>query len=302
MAHWSVLLHEIIEYLRPEAGDVFVDATFGGGGHSRALAEVVGKKGRLIAFDRDASVFSEATVRELGKRTRFTPLNLNFRDVGEGLERLRIKEIDGAVFDLGLSSTQLEESGRGFSFQRDEPLQMTFKKDPEEGDVTAEIIVNRWEEENIASVLAGFGEERFARLIAKNIVTARKSGPIRSTGELVEVIHQAIPLRYQHGRTHFATRTFQALRMAVNDELGAIDGGVRGIVPLLAPGARIAVISFHSVEDRLVKRLFRELARKDHVVREVTKKPLTPSAAELRENPRARSAKLRVVEKLQPAS
>lgn len=296
MAHRTVLLHEIIEFLEPKAGGVFVDATFGGGGHSRHIAKLLGKNGHLIAFDQDASVFSEAVKQELGALTRFTPVIENFRNVGEVLERLEVKSTNGAVFDLGLSSIQLEESGRGFSFQRDEPLWMTFKQKPQEGDVTAEVIVNRWEEGNIAAILKGFGEERFARSIAKAIVTARKLGPLKTTGELVEVIHQAIPLRHQNGRTHFATRTFQALRMAANDELGSIARGIGAMIPPLSSGGRIAVITFHSVEDRLVKHLFRDLAKRA-VVRLVTKKPITPSRSEVTENPRARSAKLRVIEK-----
>ncbi len=298
MAHTSVLLQEISESLDPKPGKVFVDATFGGGGHSRYLAQLIGKRGHLIAFDQDASVFSEACIRELGQLTTFTPIVENFRHVSKELKRHKVATINGAVFDLGLSSTQLEESGRGFSFQRDEPLTMTFKEKPTPGDVTAAIIVNRWSEENIATILRGFGEERFARAIAKNIVTVRELGPIEKTGQLVEIIREATPLRYQHGRTHFATRTFQALRMAANDELGAIEEGIRGIVPFLTPGARIAVISFHSIEDRLVKQLFRTLVKEEKVLSAVTKKPITPSQSEVKQNPRSRSAKLRVVEKI----
>lgn len=298
MAHTSVLSQEIIGSLRPKPGDVFVDMTFGGGGHSRHLAKLIGKKGRLYAFDQDAAVFSKERVLELEGLTQFTPVVANFRDVNAELRRRKVKAVNGAVFDLGLSSMQLEESGRGFSFQRDEPLEMTFKAKPEKGDVTAEIILNNWSEENIATILQGFGEERFGRRVANAIVIARESGPLRRTGQLVEVIHQATPLRYQHGRTHFATRTFQALRMAVNDELGAIEAGIRGIVPFMVPGGRIAVISFHSIEDRAVKRLFRMLSKEEGKVLLVTKKPVTPSPVEVKENPRSRSAKLRVVEKI----
>lgn len=297
MAHRSVLLHEVIEFLQPKSGGVFLDATYGGGGHSRALGVAIGRRGQLIACDRDRSVFTEAAIAEQARHTRFAHVVADFRDSARVVRDQGVESLDGAIFDLGLSSTQLEASGRGFSFQRDEPLLMTFREEPEAGDVTAEYVVNHWSEEHLVDILRGFGEERFARSIAKHIVTARKSGPIRSTGELVEVIHQAVPLRYQHGRTHFATRTFQALRMAVNDELGAIEGGIRGIIPILKSGGRLVVITFHSIEDRLVKRLFRELAREKGVVREVTKKPVVPTRQECIENPRARSAKLRVVEK-----
>ncbi|MDO8520605.1 MAG: 16S rRNA (cytosine(1402)-N(4))-methyltransferase RsmH [bacterium] len=298
MAHRTVLLHEVIESLQPKAGNVFVDATFGGGGHSMALAKVIEKKGCLIAFDQDASVFSEAVKHEFGALTKFTPVTANFRNVGEELKRLSVRRVNGIVFDLGLSSIQLEESGRGFSFQRDEPLTMTFKATPEKGDVTAEVILNSWSEESIVVILRGFGEERYAERVAKAIVTARKLGPIRRTGELVEVIHQATPSRYHRGRTHFATRTFQAIRMAANDELGAIERGIRGIMPFLSKRGRIAVITFHSVEDRMVKHLFREFVRIDYSARQITKKPIVPSVNELTENPRARSAKLRVIEKI----
>lgn len=298
MTHTSVLLQEIIASLAPQSGDVLVDATFGGGGHSAALAKLIGKKGHLIAFDQDASVFSEERVAELERLTTFTPVVANFRTVNEELTRQGVAQINGAVFDLGLSSTQLEVSGRGFSFQRDEPLQMTFKEKPTSSDVTAEVIVNNWGEESIATILQGFGEERFARSIARGIMAARIKGPIMSTGQLVEVIHQSTPTRYQHGRTHFATRTFQALRMAVNDELGVIEAGIRGVVSLLAPGGRIAVISFHSIEDRVVKHLFRTLSKEEAQVMLVTKKPVVPSSEEIAVNPRARSAKLRVVQKI----
>lgn len=298
MAHTSVLLQEIIESVQPKPGAVLVDATFGGGGHSLALASLIGKTGHLIAFDQDASVFSEERVEAITRLTHFTPVVANFRNVEEELHRHNIAQIDGAVFDLGLSSTQLEASGRGFSFQRDEPLQMTFKEKPTSSDVTAEVIVNNWGEESIATILKGFGEERFARSIARGIIAARAKGPIMSTGQLVEVIHQGTPLRYQHGRTHFATRTFQALRMAVNDELGAIESGIRGVVPFVVSGGRIAVISFHSIEDRAVKQLFRALSKEEAQVDLVTKKPIVPSEEELSVNPRARSAKLRVVQKI----
>lgn len=298
MAHRTVLLHETIESLKLNIGDIVLDATFGGGGHSRGIAQLVGTKGHVIAFDADRSVFTPELTAEISRLVRFTPVVANFREIRGELAKLEAHKIHGAIFDFGLSSTQLETSGRGFSFQRDEPLEMTFKADPKEGDVTAETILNRWGEENIVLILRGFGEERYARSIAKAIVAARKSGPLRRTGELVEVIHRATPSRYHHGRTHFATRTFQALRMAANDELGAIDQALHDILPFLEKGARVAVITFHSVEDRLVKRLFREFSKIDHRVKQVTKKPITPNEEELKANPRARSAKLRVVEKI----
>src|SRR3989344_5635559 len=295
--HKSVLSHEVIESLAPHPGGVFVDATFGGGGHSRQIAALIGEKGVLIATDADENVFSETTVSELRLLTNFIPVVTNFRNLGTEIAVHGGRTIDGALFDLGLSSTQLEESGRGFSFQKDEPLAMTFARNTREGDVTAETVVNQWSEDSIATILRGFGEERFARSIAKHIVEARKVERITTTKQLVEVIHQSTPSWYQRGRTHFATRTFQAIRMAVNDELGAIEAGIKGILPHMRPGGRIAVISFHSIEDRLADETLLTLSR-EGVVDLVTKKPVTPSENELAENPRARSAKLRVVEKM----
>src|SRR3989344_1986999 len=283
--HKSVLLHEVIESLAPQAGGIFVDATFGGGGHSRQLASIIGEKGLLIALDADEKVFSDARVDEIRALTSFIPIVSNFRNIGEVLKEHEGQKIDGVLFDLGLSSNQLEESGRGFSFQRDEPLTMTFAHDPKGDDVTAESVVNQWSEESLATIFRGFGEERFARSIAKHIVEARGVSPITTTKQLVEVIHQSTPSWYQRGRTHFATRVFQAIRMAVNDELGAIESGINGMLPYLRSGGRIAVISFHSIEDRLVKQMFRNLVLKGQV-HAVTKKPIIPNAAELEMNPR----------------
>lgn len=293
--HKSVLLQESITSLNLHDGSIVVDGTFGAGGHSTAIARIIGKTGTLISFDADKSVFSEEKVQELERLTTFISVVDNFRNVDEALKHL---EIDGALFDLGLSSTQLEVSGRGFSFQRDEPLQMTFKNDPDEseGDVTASVILNNWSEDSIATILKGFGEERFARSIAQGIVLQRAESLIESTKELVEIIEASTPKWYQRGRTHVATRTFQALRMAVNDELGAVAQGLTSAFAHIKSGGRLSVISFHSLEDRVVKHLFRNLIEKGEAIR-VTKKPTIPSDEELKENPRARSAKLRVIEK-----
>ena len=298
MPHVSVLSQEIIAALHPRKGGVFVDGTFGGGGHSRLLAKLIGKSGRLISFDADSTVFNPAIVKELNGYTTFTPVVSNFRNMGDELHSMGIEAIDGSVFDLGLSSTQLEESGRGFSFMRDEPLGMTFSVSPLEGETTAESIVNHWKEETIAVILKGFGEERFARAIAKGIVEGRKAGPITTTGALTEIIRKCTPSWYRNGKTHFATKTFQALRMATNDELGAIEAGITAVVPYLAPKGVIAVISFHSLEDRLVKTLFRRFEKEDKSLTILTKKPLVPSEGEVRANPRSRSAKLRIAEKV----
>ncbi len=298
MSHVSVLLQPSIDALHLAKGMTVVDGTFGFGGHSRAIAKVIGKSGRLISFDADASVFDDAHVKEIEALTKFTYVTENFRTILEALTRLEVVEIDGALFDLGLSSTQLEASGRGFSFQKDEPLLMTFKKEPSEDDVTAKVIVNSWKPETIATVLQGFGDERYGWRIAQEIVAARKLGEIMSTFQLVEIIKQSTPTGYHHGKTHFATRTFQALRMAVNDELGAIEKGIDGAFTKLKVGGRIAVISFHSIEDRLVKQLCKKKVEEGSG-KVVFKKPLTSLDDELLVNPRARSAKLRVIERIE---
>ncbi len=296
MSHVSVLLRPAVDALNLAKGMTVVDGTFGFGGHSRAIAKELGKDGRLISFDADASVFAESTVKEIEMLTTFMPVAENFRNIVEALERLHVTEINAALLDLGLSSTQLEASGRGFSFQKDEPLLMTFNTQPGEDDVTAQVIVNRWKPETIATVLQGFGDERYGWRIAQGIVAARKIGEITTTFQLVDIIKQSTPTGYHHGKTHFATRTFQALRMAANDELGAIEKGIDGAFVNLMKGGRIAVISFHSIEDRLVKQLFKKKVDEGSA-KAVFKKPLTPDDDELMANPRARSAKLRVIEK-----
>jgi 16S rRNA (cytosine1402-N4)-methyltransferase len=298
MAHTSVLLQESVRELSLKTGARILDATFGGGGHSRLIAQAIGKDGVLVAIDADRHAFRDAIVAELASVTRFVPVVGNFRDVAPALEGAGIAcgTLDGALFDLGISSDQLESSGRGFSFLRDEPLAMTLGADPSASVVTADVVVNRWSEEHLADILRGFGEERFAGRIARAIAMRRRDTPIRSSLDLAEVVARAVPARYRIGRIHPATKTFQAIRMAVNDELGAIEHGVRGVVPWLAPGGRLAVISFHSVEDRLVKRLTREL-EKSEIVTRCARRPITPTQNELERNPRARSAKLRSFER-----
>ena len=201
------------------------------------------------------------------------------------------------MLDLGLSSDQFETSGRGFTFKNDEPLLMTFKKNPDQGDLTAYQIVNTWEEENIADVIYGYGEEKYSRRIAKAIVNYREKKAIEKTSELVEIISNSVPVFYKRGRIHPATRTFQALRIAVNDELNTLKRGLERGFARLASGGRIAVISFHSLEDRIVKNFNKEKEELEQA-RIITKKPIVPSEDEVRENPRSRSAKLRILEKI----
>jgi 16S rRNA (cytosine1402-N4)-methyltransferase len=213
----------------------------------------------------------------------------------EELGKLGITVIDGVAFDLGFSSMQIEESGRGFSFLKDEPLSMALQSDPKHVAFTAEDIVNGWDESDIANVIFGYGEERYARRIAQALVEARETQKITTTGQLVEIIKDAVPGRYKTGAIHPATRTFQALRIAVNDELNALKEGLQKAYDLLAPSKRMAVVSFHSLEDRIVKEFSKE-KEADGATR-ITKKPIVPTSDEVRTNPRSRSAKLRILEK-----
>lgn len=290
--HRSVLLHEALENLAIQEDDIVVDATLGGAGHAKAIAARLSKKGTLIGFDLDADAVARAKEALADAKAQVHLVEANFRNLGPELSKLGIGRITKALFDLGWSSFQLDV-GRGFSFLKDEPLQMTYAKN---GTLTATKIVNEWEESSIADVLYGWGEERYARRIAKMIVERRTLKPFESSKELAEAIKQAVPAGYRYGRIHPATRTFQALRIAVNDELGALEIALRSAWEHLSPGGRIAIITFHSIEDRIVKRAFAKWEKEGTGTR-VTKKPIMPSENELQENPRARSAKLRVIEK-----
>lgn len=295
--HISVLYHECLEALLLQSGKTIIDGTFGAGGHSLGIAKEIGKQGTLISFDQDNEVFEKPIVQEIRSFTTFIPVVANFRTMEAVLHQNAIMSIDGVLLDLGLSSTQLEHSSRGFSFQKDEPLYMTFSATPTKELVTAEVIVNEWQETVIADVLYGFADETYSRRIAKAIVAEREKKRITTTGELIEIIKHAVPVGYQRGKTHFATRTFQALRMAVNDELGSAEEGIKSALGCLAKGGRLAVISFHSIEDRLVKHTLKSCAEEGIGVL-VNKKPIIASDEERTVNPRSRSAKLRIIEKI----
>lgn len=267
----------------------------GAGGHASAIAALLDGGGTLIGFDADEDALENAKGRLAGVAPHIECVHTNFRNVERELDALGVPVITKALFDLGWNAGQLE-AGRGFSFQTDEPLLMTYDAHPPEGALTADSIVNGWSEESLANVFFGYGEERFARRIAKRIVEAREKRPIRTARELADIVKAAVPGFYARGRTHPATKVFQGLRIAVNDELGAIREGLRGAWKRLAPGGRIAVITFHSIEDREVKRLFQELEKAGEGER-IFKKPLAPSLEEVRANPSARSAKLRVIQK-----
>lgn len=296
--HIPVLLHEVIDGLELIPGATVVDATVGGGGYSKAFCDIVGKTGRVIGFDEDQAALERGVATCASGMCTFTPVHSNFRHMKDRVYELGVEHVDGIAFDLGFSSFQIEGSGRGFSFLRDEPLVMTFAEDGSRRPFTAHDIVNSWEEEVIANVLFGYGEERFSRRIAKAIVEARVKTPIETTTALVDIIKSSVPGGYRNGPLHPATRSFQALRIAVNDELGALTDGLVGAYELIRPGGRIAVVSFHSIEDRIVKNFFRDRAHEGTATL-ITKKPIDPSDDEVRMNPRARSAKLRVIQKLE---
>lgn len=293
--HRTVLLHEAVEQLAIQKDDVVVDATLGGAGHARAIAEELGKAGTLIGFDLDPEAIERAGGALKGSAPTTHLICANFRDLGAELEKLGISKIDKVLFDLGWSSYQLA-AGRGFSFLTDEPLLMTYGAHAGPHALTAAVIVNEWGQESIADIIFGWGEEHYSRRIAKAIVERRARKPFQTAAELAETIRSAVPAGYRHGRLHPATRTFQALRIAVNDELGALKDGLAQAWVALEPQGRIAVISFHSIEDRLVKHTFLDWEKSGEGKR-ITRSPIRPSLAESKENPRSRSAKLRVIQK-----
>lgn len=294
--HKSVLLNESVDGLNLKSGDIFFDGTLGGGGHCAKVCEIFGKTVKIIGTDRDTQAVQRVTKRFQDMDCDFSFHIASFRNINEVLNNLKIESVNGILLDLGLSSDQIENSGRGFSFNENEPLMMTFSEDKGDEVVTAQTVVNDWSEETLADVLYGYADERYARRIAKRIVEARQKKPIENTFELVEIIRGAVPIGYQKGRLHFATKAFQAIRIAVNDEIEAIKDGLAKGYEMLADGGRIAVISFHSGEDRVVKNLFKEYKAvgKGNII---TKKPIVPSKEEIQENPRSRSAKLRIFEK-----
>lgn len=291
--HDTVLLEESVASLELLPGDTVVDATLGGAGHFRLMLEAVGSKGTVIGIDADGDAIlrAQAAVDELPEADRPTVhlIEGNFRDLANLLKEHDVTPTK-ILFDLGWSGFQLAR-GRGFSFRTDEPLLMTYG-DPEEG-TTARDLVNHLSEESLADMLWALGEERFARSIAHAIVAVRDESPIETTFDLVAAVEKGTPGWYRARRTHAATKTFQALRIAVNDELGALREGLASAMVHIPAGGRIAVITFHSIEDRIVKTMFREAVAAGTGTL-VHRKPLVPSAAEVTRNPRARSAKLRV--------
>ena len=278
------MLAEVLDGLSPQPGGVFVDGTLGGGGHTRALAERVGPSGRVIALDRDPAAV-EAAGRHLADLP-VKPLQANFCDLPEVLAELGVEAVDGILLDLGLSSDQLADQERGFSFSSTGPLDLRF--DPMQGK-PAWRLLERLSAEHLADLIYQYGEERYSRRIARAIVERRQDNPVETAADLAELVRRCVP-RSRHDRIDPATRTFQALRIAVNDELKSLEIALRRLPDCLRPGGRLAVISFHSLEDRRVKEAFRD----DPRLTALTRKPITASDAETAENPRSRSAKLRV--------
>ncbi|XOJ00691.1 16S rRNA (cytosine(1402)-N(4))-methyltransferase RsmH [Paenibacillus polymyxa] len=313
--HITVLKEEATEGLNIKQDGIYVDCTLGGGGHSSVIASKLGPGGRLIALDQDDWALDNAREKLAAYGERVTLVKTNFRDLEQVLKDLDVPmkdgapQVDGILYDLGVSSPQFDEGERGFSYNHDAPLDMRMDQDAM---LTAKEIVNEWPEEEIARILYRYGEEKFSRRIARVIVGKRAQSTIETTGELVELIKEGIPAAARRTGGHPAKRSFQALRIAVNDELGAFEEGLHQAVRCLAPGGRVSVITFHSLEDRICKQIFSSYLEKctcppdfplcvcggKGTLRLVNRKPLIPTETELAENSRARSAKLRVAEKL----
>ncbi len=284
--HTPVLLNEVIYYLNCKKGASYIDCTFGRGGHSKEILSLIGEEGRLIAIDWDKSNI------EFGKRnfpySNIFFFNKNFIELKQCLKRLNIDKVDGVLFDLGFCLEQIEDEKRGFSFLKEGPLDMRYCLDIQED---AFYIVNTYSEQMLYRIIKDFGEERWAKKIARIIISERKMYPITTTSHLVSLIKKAIPRKYWHSKLHIATKTFQALRITVNKELDNLKIGLLEALSILKRGGRIVVISFHSLEDRIVKNTFKQFQEKGFTI--LTKKPVVPSLKEKKQNPHSRSAKLR---------
>ena len=307
--HTSVLLNECIENLNIRPDGIYVDGTLGGGGHSSVICERLSEEGTLIGIDRDRDALDAAGRRLEPYGCRKILVQSNYSDIKNVLNELEIDGIDGVLLDLGVSSFQLDNAERGFSYMNDAPLDMRMSQDD---DFTAYDVVNRYSEKELAGIISGYGEEKWAKRIASFIVEKRKDKPIESTFELVDVIKAAIPAKARREGPHPAKRTFQAIRIEVNDELGQLERAIEDFCDVLNPGGRLCVISFHSLEDRIVKDIIERrnnpctcpkefpvcICGKKADIEKISRKPILPGEEELEANPRARSAKLRVAEKI----
>ena len=308
-SHYSVLLNECIEGLAIRPNGIYIDGTAGGAGHSSVIASHLGEGGKLLALDQDITAVAVATERLSRFGERAEVVHSNFCDLARVCEERGIEHIDGLLLDLGVSSYQLDTAERGFSYRADAPLDMRMDATKP---LSAKTVVNEYSEEALRRILFEYGEERFSSCIASNIIRARQTAPIETTGELVEIIKRSVPTRHGDGGHHPAMRTFQALRIEVNAELDVIAPAIKSAVSLLNKGGRIVIITFHSLEDRIVKQTFASLTGgctcpknfpvcvcgNKPQVKILTKKPILPSTEELAVNSRSHSAKLRIAEKL----
>ena len=307
--HVSVLLNECIRELAIKSDGTYVDGTLGGAGHASAVCSLLSEQGHFIGIDQDKNALAVSTERLSGVKPQVSIVKNNFENVGAVLDELGIEKIDGMLIDLGVSSHQLDEPSRGFSYMHDAPLDMRMNQ---EATYSAYEVVNQKSEEMLSDIIKEYGEERWAKRIAKFIVEARKEKPIETTYELVDIIKAAIPQAARKDGPHPAKRTFQAIRIAVNRELDIIEPTIEEAVQRLKKGGRLCIITFHSLEDRIVKQTFKRLedpctcskalpicvCGKKPLVKVITRKPILPSEEELEANSRSRSAKLRVIEKI----
>ncbi len=292
--HTPVLLKEVIEYLAVKPGMNVIDATLDGGGHALAIAEKIAPDGKILGIELDPVLFQEA--QSIIRNTQYANIVIPIKDSYTNIVNI-VREYNfrpnGILFDLGLSSWHYEKSGRGFSFKRDELLDMRYSHTG----ITAGEVVNTYGKEELEKIITEYGEEQFAESIVENIISTRKKKPITTTNELVEVISRSVPFWYKKRKIHFATKTFQALRIEVNSELENVEKGVSSAIGVLESGGRLAVISFHGLEDKIVRELFKKRA-KEGVVKWVVRGTVKPKWEEIRNNPRARSAKMKIVEKI----
>ena len=307
--HTTVLLKETVDGLNINPDGIYVDCTLGGAGHSEYLVKQLSSKGRLICFDQDTTAIENAKVRLADYLDRVTFVHSNFRNLKEELNNIGVYEVDGILYDLGVSSPQLDTPERGFSYHHDAPLDMRMDQTAE---LTAFHVINEWPYEDLVRIFFRYGEEKFSKQVARKIEQAREKAPIETTGQLVELIKEGIPAAARRKGGHPAKRIFQAVRIAVNDELGAAEDSITDAIDLLKIGGRISVITFHSLEDRLTKTIFKEGSSlpdlppglpviPDHlkpILKLVSRKPIVPTEEELANNNRSRSAKLRIAEKI----
>jgi len=297
--HIPVLLNEVIQFLDPKPGEFIIDGTIGSGGHAIEILRRIGSEGKLLGIDWDEKNIEKLKTEKLKDFRNVILVCANYADLPEILKNKNLGKADGLLLDLGLSSDQLEESGRGFSFKKNEPLDMRYNTTIQNSklnskNLTAEKVVNQCSEKELADLIYKYGEERFSRRIAKTIIKEREKKPIKTTFDLVEIIKKSVPKNYEKGRIHPATRTFQSLRIYVNNELSNLSKLLTNLEKILNFKGRTIIISYHSLEDRIIKRAFRAL-EKEGKAEILTKKPIRPTKEEIERNPRSRSAKLRAI-------